>query len=31
MVRSNPFADINGLRGYGATPGRQGIGVGYRF
>ncbi len=27
MVRSNPYADINGLRGYGANPGRQGIGV----
>lgn len=27
MVRSNPYADINGVRGYGANPGRQGIGV----
>lgn len=27
MVRSNPYAEINGLRGYGANPGRQGIGV----
>ncbi len=27
MVRSNPYAEINGLRGYGANPGRQGVGV----
>ena len=27
MVRSNPYAEINGVRGYGANPGRQGIGV----
>lgn len=27
MVRSNPYADINGVRGYGANPGRQGIGL----
>ena len=27
VVRSNPCADINGVRGYGANPGRQGIGV----
>ena len=27
VVRSNPYADINGVRGYGANPGRQGIGV----
>ncbi len=27
MVRSNPYADLNGVRGYGANPGRQGIGV----
>lgn len=26
MVRSNPYADINGVRGYGANPGRQGVG-----
>ncbi len=27
MVRSNPYADINGVRGCGANPGRQGVGV----
>lgn len=27
MVRSNPYADFNGIRGYGANPGRQGVGV----
>ena len=27
MVRSNPYADINGIRGYGANPGRHGVGV----
>jgi hypothetical protein len=27
MVRNNPVAEINGLRGTGANPGRQGVGI----
>ena len=27
MVRNNPIIEVNGLRGSGANPGRQGVGV----